>query len=123
MMRFTALSVLLSFTLVSFFPADAEARRRGGGGSSKSYSSSSSSHSNYKYSSSSRRTPTSSAWYVKTATLNVRDDATESGSILRKLRKGERVTEYDTQGNWVQISADDVPAEWVSRSSLSRKKP
>ncbi|GAB3395446.1 SH3 domain-containing protein [Azotobacter armeniacus] len=60
--------------------------------------------------------------YFSVPSLNVRSEASTAGKVLRKLKKGDVVYAYQTDADWVRISADDATPEWVIASSLARSK-
>ena len=59
--------------------------------------------------------------YVSTESknLNVRKSASINSKIVDSLKKGTKVTVYQTKGNWSKIGTN----RWVSASYLSSKKP
>lgn len=63
------------------------------------------------------------SYYVSVPTLNVRNESSTKGSIVKQLKKGDQVKAYQSTDGWVRISPDSAPVEWVSHSSLSRTKP
>lgn len=56
--------------------------------------------------------------FVNADTLNVRDRP--NGRVISKVSRGGKVRIYERAKNsaWARISADGVPAQWVSASSL-----
>ncbi|MBN3564715.1 SH3 domain-containing protein [Aliamphritea spongicola] len=60
-------------------------------------------------------------YYVITNVLNVRNAPTVQSDVTGKLRFGEKVTAFETTGEWVKIHSDK--AAWVSGNYLSEQPP
>lgn len=54
--------------------------------------------------------------FVNTDKLNVR--ASPSGKVIGSVRRGEQITVYQEQANWIRISQKTEKPRWVSAKSL-----
>ena len=54
--------------------------------------------------------------YVNTNKLNVRNKP--DGKIITTLKRGQKITVYENDSNWVRISPDGEPMNWVSSKLL-----
>lgn len=54
--------------------------------------------------------------FVSTSTLNQR--SSPNGKIIGRLAGGDSVVVYERKGEWARVSAQGVPAKWVSSKLL-----
>jgi len=54
--------------------------------------------------------------YVSADKLNIRDQP--GGKIISKLQRGDKVQIFEKRNDWVRISIEGQPAEWLSSKSL-----
>ncbi|WP_425517528.1 SH3 domain-containing protein [Stenotrophomonas indicatrix] len=54
--------------------------------------------------------------FVSTSTLNLR--SSPNGKIIGRLAGGDSVVVYERKGEWARVSAQGVPAKWVSSKLL-----
>jgi uncharacterized protein YgiM (DUF1202 family) len=61
-------------------------------------------------------------YYVTAPVLNERT-APETGEIVNRIYKGQKVTVYSVKGEWARISSFDYEPRWVSMKYLLREEP
>ena len=57
------------------------------------------------------------------SSLNMRADATTRAKVVKRLRRGDRVTLVEERGDWLAARAADGTQGWVASRFLSRETP
>lgn len=63
--------------------------------------------------------------YVRAQVLNLRTDPSLTSHTIKKLKEGQRLTQVNRSGNWLQVLADDAGGRpgWVHASLVGKTPP